>query len=198
MPGSVSFVTKFILLWLADWLDLQLPLFFLFLGMCMVTVLGNLGLIILIALNSHLYTPMYFFFNLSFKDLCYSSVFIPKILIYFSLKKNIISHMRFMTQLHFFFCHFWILCADINGLWLLCGHLRIMLSCPLKCVPALCLVPTWWHYLVSWLTLDACWDWPSVMQTPSTIISVTLTLCFNSPAQVPMSMSWYFSLWWHQ
>ena len=107
--GSVSFVTKFILLWLADWPDLQLPLFFLFLGMCMVTVLGNLGLIILIALNLHLYTPMYFFFNLSFKDLCYS-VFIPKILIYFSLKKNIISHMRFMIQLRFyFFCIFFVI-----------------------------------------------------------------------------------------
>ena len=76
----------------------------------MVTVLGNLGLIILIALNLHLYTPMYFFFNLSFKDLCYSSVFIPKILIYFSLKKNIISHMRFMIQLHFyFFCIFFVI-----------------------------------------------------------------------------------------
>ena len=105
-PRNGSFVTKFILLGLTNQSDPQPPLFFLFLGMYMVTVLGNLGLIILIALNSHLYTPMYFFFNLSFKDLCYSSVFIPKILIYFSLKKNIISHMRFMTQLHFFFCHF--------------------------------------------------------------------------------------------
>ena len=105
-----SFVTKFILLGLTNQPDLQLPLFFLFLGMYMVTVLGNLGLIILIALNLHLYTPMYFFFNLSFKDLCYYSVFIPKILIYFSLKKNIISHMRFMIQLHFyFFCIFFVI-----------------------------------------------------------------------------------------
>ena len=59
-PGNNSFVTEFILLGLTDQPDLQLPLFFLFLGIYMVTVLGNLGLIILIALNSHLHTPMYF------------------------------------------------------------------------------------------------------------------------------------------
>ena len=105
-PGNYSFVTEFILLGLTDQPDLQLPLFFLFLGMYMVTVLGNLGLIILIALNSHLHTPMYFFlFNLSFIDLCYSSVFTPKMLINFISKKNIISYMGCMTQLYFF-CFF--------------------------------------------------------------------------------------------
>ena len=105
-PGNNSFVTEFILLGLTDRSDLQLPLFFLFLGIYMVTVLGNLGLIILIALNSHLHTPMYFFlFNLSFIDLCYSSVFTPKMLINFLPKKNIISYMGCMAQLYFF-CFF--------------------------------------------------------------------------------------------
>ncbi|XP_006174416.1 olfactory receptor 147 [Camelus ferus] len=102
-PGNGSFVTEFILVGLTDQPDLQLPLFFLFLVMYMVTVLGNLGLIILIGLNSHLHTPMYFFlFNLSFIDLCYSSVFTPKMLINFISKKNIISYTGCMTQLYFF------------------------------------------------------------------------------------------------
>ncbi|XP_043307926.1 olfactory receptor 147-like [Cervus canadensis] len=105
-PGNYSFVTEFILLGLTDLPDLQFPLFLLFLGMYMVTVLGNFGLIILIVLNSHLHTPMYFFlFNLSFIDLCYSSVFTPKMLINFISKKNIISYMGCMTQLYFF-CFF--------------------------------------------------------------------------------------------
>ena len=105
-PGNDSFVTEFILLGLTDQADLQLPLFFFFLGMYMVTVLGNLGLIILIVLNSHLHTPMYFFlFNLSSIDLCYSSVFTPKMLLNFISKKNIISYMGCMTQLYFF-CFF--------------------------------------------------------------------------------------------
>ncbi|XP_057604950.1 olfactory receptor 145-like [Hippopotamus amphibius kiboko] len=105
-PGNGSFVTEFILVGLTDKPYLQLPLFLLFLGMYMVTVLGNLGLIILIGINSHLHTPMYFFlFNLSFTDLCYSSVFTPKMLINFISKKNIISYRGCMTQLYFF-CFF--------------------------------------------------------------------------------------------
>ncbi|XP_069921462.1 olfactory receptor 8B3-like isoform X2 [Oryctolagus cuniculus] len=101
-----SLVTEFILVGLTDQPVLQLPLFFLFLVTYTVTVLGNLGLIILIVLNSHLHTPMYFFlFNLSFIDLCYSSVFTPKMLLNFVSKKNIISYMGCMTQL-FFFCFF--------------------------------------------------------------------------------------------
>ncbi|XP_006209886.1 olfactory receptor 8B3-like [Vicugna pacos] len=105
-PGNDSFVTEFILVGLTDHPDLQVPLFFLFLVMYMVTVLGNLGLITLIGLNSHLHTPMYFFlFNLSFIDLCFSLVFTPKMLMNFVSKKNIISYMGCMTQLYFF-CFF--------------------------------------------------------------------------------------------
>ncbi|XP_034507667.1 olfactory receptor 8B3-like [Ailuropoda melanoleuca] len=105
-PGNASFVTEFILAGLTDLPDLQLPLFCLFLVMYVVTVLGNLGLITLIGLNSHLHTPMYFFlFNLSFIDLCYSSVFTPKMLTHFTSKKNMISYRGCMTQLYFF-CFF--------------------------------------------------------------------------------------------
>uniref|UniRef100_A0A452DY49 Olfactory receptor n=1 Tax=Capra hircus TaxID=9925 RepID=A0A452DY49_CAPHI len=105
-PGNDSFVTEFILLGLTDQPDLQLPLFLLFLVMYLVTLMGNLGLIILIGVNSHLHTPMYFFlFNLSFIDLCYSSVFTPKMLINFTSEKNIISYLGCMTQLYFF-CFF--------------------------------------------------------------------------------------------
>ncbi|KAB0364484.1 hypothetical protein FD754_008640 [Muntiacus muntjak] len=105
-PGNGSLVTAFILVGLTDQLDLQVPLFFLFLLMYMVTLIGNLSLIILIGINSHLHTPMYFFlFNLSFTDLCYSSVFTPKMLIDFLSKENIISYMGCMTQFYFF-CFF--------------------------------------------------------------------------------------------
>ena len=109
-PGNGSFVTEFILVGLTDQPDLQLPLFFLFLVMYMVTMLGNFGLLTLIVLNSYLHTTMYFFlFNLSFIDLCYSSVFTPKMLVDFLSKKNTISYMGCMTQLYFF-CFFFFLC----------------------------------------------------------------------------------------
>lgn len=101
-----SLVTEFILLGLTNDPDLQLPLFLLFLLIYTTTALGNLSLITLIALNSHLHTPMYFFLlNLSFIDLCYSSVITPKMLMNFLVRKNIISYMGCMTQLYFF-CFF--------------------------------------------------------------------------------------------
>ncbi|XP_009005387.2 olfactory receptor 8B3-like [Callithrix jacchus] len=74
--------------------------------MYVITLIGNLGLVMLIGLTSHLHTPMYFFlFNLSFIDLCYSSVFIPKMLMNFISQKNIISYKGCMIQF-FFFCFF--------------------------------------------------------------------------------------------
>ncbi|XP_042138017.2 olfactory receptor 8B8-like [Peromyscus maniculatus bairdii] len=101
-----SSVTEFILLGLTDNPDLQIPLFLVFLVMYMITALGNLTLIILIVLNSHLHTPMYFFlFNLSFIDLCYSSVVTPKMLMNFLVKTNVIGFAGCMTQLYFF-CFF--------------------------------------------------------------------------------------------
>nr|CAI9705378.1 unnamed protein product [Rangifer tarandus platyrhynchus] len=100
-----SLVTEFILVGLSERSELQLPLFLLFLGIYAFTVVGNLGLITLIVLNSSLHTPMYFFlFNLSFIDFCYSCVFTPKMLIDF-VSENIISYVGCMTQL-FFFCFF--------------------------------------------------------------------------------------------
>ncbi|XP_049713197.1 olfactory receptor 143-like [Elephas maximus indicus] len=98
-----SSVTEFILMGLTDHPDLQLPLFFLLLVNYVVTVVGNLSLIYLICLNSHLHTPMYFFlFNLSFIDLCYSFVITPKMLMSFISERNIISFVGCLTQLYFY------------------------------------------------------------------------------------------------
>ncbi|XP_004636558.1 olfactory receptor 145-like [Octodon degus] len=104
--GNSSLVTEFILVGLTEHSETKLPFFCLFLGICIVTVAGNLGLLTLIRLNSHLHTPMYYFlFNLSFVDLCYSSVITPKLLVNFVSKINTISYEGCMTQL-FFYCFF--------------------------------------------------------------------------------------------
>ncbi|XP_052045522.1 olfactory receptor 146 [Apodemus sylvaticus] len=98
-----STVTKFFLSGLTDQAELQLPLFLLFLGIYLLTVLGNLGMIILILLSSHLHTPMYFFLSsLSFIDLCQSTVITPKMLVNFVKEKNEISYPECMSQLYFF------------------------------------------------------------------------------------------------
>ncbi|XP_068410788.1 olfactory receptor 8B8-like isoform X1 [Eschrichtius robustus] len=98
-----SSVTEFILEGLTNQQELQIPLFFLFLGFYVVTVVGNLSLITLIGLNSRLHTPIYFFlYNLSFIDFCYSTVITPKMLMSFVSTKIIISYAGCMTQLFFF------------------------------------------------------------------------------------------------
>ncbi|XP_027268036.1 olfactory receptor 143 [Cricetulus griseus] len=104
--SNSSSVTEFILMGLTVQPELQLPLFVLFLFNYTATVLGNLSLMNLICLNTHLHTPMYFFiFNLSCIDFCYSFVCTPKMLMNFVLEKNTISFRGCMSQL-FFFCFF--------------------------------------------------------------------------------------------
>ncbi|XP_004716320.1 olfactory receptor 151 [Echinops telfairi] len=98
-----STVTEFILGGLTNRPEFQIPLLFLFLWIYTVTMVGNLGLITLIYLNSQLHTPMYFFLrNLSFVDICYSSVITPKMLVNFVSEKNSISYVGCMLQLYFF------------------------------------------------------------------------------------------------
>ncbi|XP_026258471.1 olfactory receptor 8G50-like [Urocitellus parryii] len=101
--GNYSIVTEFILAGLTDKPELQLPLLLFFVGIYVFTVVGNLGMITLIGLSSHLHTPMYYLLsNLSFIDLCQSTVIVPKMLVNFVMEKNTISYPECMTQLYFF------------------------------------------------------------------------------------------------
>ena len=73
--------TDFILLGLSGRRDVQRGLFGLFLLVYGITVIANLGMILLISMDARLHTPMYYFLsNLSFSDVCYSSSVSPKML----------------------------------------------------------------------------------------------------------------------
>nr|XP_051675093.1 olfactory receptor 8D4 [Oryctolagus cuniculus] len=101
-----STVTVFLLSGLTEQPELQLPLFYLFLGIYVVTTVGNLGMVAIIRLHSQLHTPMYYFLSsLSFLDFCYSSVITPKMLAGFLYGDKAISFSGCMAQL-FFFCIF--------------------------------------------------------------------------------------------
>ena len=83
-------------------LQTQALLFALFLALYVVAVLGNLTMIVLITLDARLHSPMYFFLkNLSFVDLCYSSVIAPKALANF-LSSSKVTFGGCATQLFFF------------------------------------------------------------------------------------------------
>ncbi|XP_012518335.1 PREDICTED: olfactory receptor 1044 [Propithecus coquereli] len=77
-----------------------MPLFVIFLSIYLFTVVGNLGLILVIRADEKLNTPMYFFLsNLAFVDFCYSSVITPKMLGNFLYKQNSITFNACATQL---------------------------------------------------------------------------------------------------
>ncbi|CAI9153578.1 unnamed protein product [Rangifer tarandus platyrhynchus] len=86
--GNQSIIPTFILLGFSEYPELRVPLFLVFLSIYTVTVVGNLGMIIIIRVNSKLHTvipklhtPMYFFLShLSFVDFCYSTTVTPKLL----------------------------------------------------------------------------------------------------------------------
>ncbi|XP_049636731.1 olfactory receptor 1052-like [Suncus etruscus] len=96
-------VKEFLLVGLTENPDLQIPLFLIFFFIYFITLVGNWGMIILIRLNVQLHTPMYFFLsNLSFCDICYSTVFAPKMLINFLSKHRSSTFYGCVFQSFFF------------------------------------------------------------------------------------------------
>uniref|UniRef100_A0A8B9RSJ9 Olfactory receptor n=1 Tax=Accipiter nisus TaxID=211598 RepID=A0A8B9RSJ9_9AVES len=99
---NYTFASEFILLGFTNREDLQVTYFVLFLAIYVVTLIGNLGVIMLIRTDSCLHTPMYFFLShLSLLDICYSSTIIPQTLLNFVVEK-VISFVRCATQLFSF------------------------------------------------------------------------------------------------
>ncbi|XP_062950484.1 olfactory receptor 5L1-like [Cynocephalus volans] len=100
---NCSTVTEFILLGLSDDPELKVSLFLLFLLIYGVTVLANLGMVVLIRVSSRLHTPMYFFLShLSFVDFFYSTTIVPEMLANMLNKDNTISFLGCMVQFYLF------------------------------------------------------------------------------------------------
>uniref|UniRef100_A0A8B9G969 Olfactory receptor n=1 Tax=Amazona collaria TaxID=241587 RepID=A0A8B9G969_9PSIT len=79
--GGNQTLTEFILLGITDSPLSQTPLFVFFLLIYVVTLVGNIGIIILVQVSPSLHTPMYFFLtHLTFIDICYSTVISPRML----------------------------------------------------------------------------------------------------------------------
>ncbi|ELR45535.1 hypothetical protein M91_04414, partial [Bos mutus] len=101
--NNLTGVSEFLLLGLSDDPDMQPLLFGLFLSMYLVTVLGNLLIILAVSSNSHLHTPMYFFLsNLSLTDVSFSTTTIPKMLVNLQTHSKSITYAGCLTQLTFF------------------------------------------------------------------------------------------------
>jgi olfactory receptor len=96
-------VPQFLLLGLSDDLKQQPLLFGIFLSIYLITVLGNLLIILATSTDSHLHTPMYFFLcNLSFVDICLTSTTVPKMLVNIHAWSKDISYIQCLIQVYFF------------------------------------------------------------------------------------------------
>ncbi|XP_074826001.1 olfactory receptor 10C1-like [Natator depressus] len=96
-------MTEFVILGFSDHPDMNPVLFLVFLCIYIITVLGNIVIIIIISVDPVLHIPMYFFLRtLSFLEICYTSVTLPKIL------ANLVSESKTMPfascaiQMYFF------------------------------------------------------------------------------------------------
>ncbi|XP_040195557.1 olfactory receptor 1020-like [Rana temporaria] len=94
---------EFILLGLTDNPKLEIILFVLFFIFYIVTLFGNIGIIVAVRLDSRLHSPMYFFLNnLSFLDLCYATIITPKTLVNFLSTSKTIGYYECAVQMYFF------------------------------------------------------------------------------------------------
>uniref|UniRef100_A0A2R8ZUC1 Olfactory receptor n=1 Tax=Pan paniscus TaxID=9597 RepID=A0A2R8ZUC1_PANPA len=100
--GNQSENSQFLLLGISESPEQQRMLFWMFLVMYLVTVVGNVLIILAISSDSRLHTPMYFFLaNLSFTGLFFVTNTIPKMLVNLQSQNKAISYAGCLTQLYF-------------------------------------------------------------------------------------------------
>ncbi|XP_055285835.1 olfactory receptor 7E24-like [Moschus berezovskii] len=100
---NLTGVSEFLLLGLSDDPSLQRLLFELFLSLYLVTLFGNLLIILVISSDPHFHIPMYFLLSsLSLADISISTTTIPKMLVNLQTHSKSITYRGCLTQLTFF------------------------------------------------------------------------------------------------
>ncbi|XP_071988117.1 olfactory receptor 12D1-like [Engystomops pustulosus] len=98
-----SHVDEVVLLGLTERPLLQNIIFIMFLVIYILNLLGNSFIVVIVLLNHNLHMPMYFFLvNLSFLDICFSSVTVPRMLQSLLTHERRISLKACLMQMHFF------------------------------------------------------------------------------------------------
>ncbi|KAM8765905.1 LOW QUALITY PROTEIN: olfactory receptor 7D4-like [Rhynchonycteris naso] len=109
--GNHTEVSEFLLLGLSEDPEQQPLLLGVFLSMYLITVLGNLLIILAVSSDPHLHTPMYFFLsNLSLADICFTSTTVPKMLVNIQTQRKAISYIECFIS-----CIFLIIFAGMDG-----------------------------------------------------------------------------------
>ncbi|XP_039109753.1 olfactory receptor 1D2 [Hyaena hyaena] len=169
MHGSnQSGVFEFLLVGLSESPEQQRVLFWMFLSMYLVTVVGNVLIILAISFDPRLHTPMYFFLaNLSFTDLFFVTNTIPKMLVSLQSQNKAISYAGCLTQLYFLVS----LVALDNLILVIMAYDRYVAICrPLHYTtamsPGLCI-----------LLLTLCWALSVLYGLTHTLLMTRVTFC---------------------
>jgi olfactory receptor len=164
-------ISEFLLLGISEDPRLQPLIFGFFLSMYLVTILGNLLIILAMISEPHLHTPMYFLLsNLSFVDICFTSTTVPKMLLNIRTKSKVITYENCITQMHFFLLfsvldNFLLVVMAYDRFVAICHplHYTVIMS------PQLCVLLV----LVSWMVSAL----HSVIQS---LIALRLSFCAHS------------------
>ncbi|KAM4858478.1 olfactory receptor 7A40-like [Urocitellus parryii] len=167
-PGNDTRISKFLLLGISEDPTLQPFLFGLFLFMYLVTVLGNLLIIVATISDSHLHTPMYFFLaNLSFADIGFTSTTVPKMLVNIETQSKVITYTGCIAQIFFLI----LFCVLDNFLLAVMAYDRYVAIChPLHYMVIMN------HRLCGLLVL-ACWATTALNSLLETLMALRLSFC---------------------
>ncbi|KAM6449166.1 olfactory receptor 6E1-like [Liasis olivaceus] len=99
-----TIIREFILLGLTDNNQFEVGLFLLLFGIYLLTLIGNMLIIIITLLNAQLHSPMYFFLrHMAWVDIGYTSIIIPKALANIATGSKSISLVGCFIQLFVYF-----------------------------------------------------------------------------------------------
>ncbi|ELV09824.1 olfactory receptor 7A17 [Tupaia chinensis] len=102
-PVNDTQISEFLLLGFSEKSELQPLIFGFFLSMYLITVCGNLLIILATISDSHLHTFMYFLLsNLSFAEICFTSTTVPKMLVNIQTQSKVITYAGCISQVFFY------------------------------------------------------------------------------------------------
>lgn len=161
-------VTEFVFLGLTDSWVLEILFFILFTVTYILTLLGNIVIVVTVAFSPRLHTPMYFFLShLSFIDICHSSVTVPKMLEGLLLERKTISFDHCIAQL--FFLHLFA-CAEIFLLTVMAYDRCMAICIPLR-------YPNVMNMKVCVQLVFALWAGGTVHSLVQTFLAIRLPYC---------------------
>ncbi|KAM9221841.1 olfactory receptor 8K3-like [Dugong dugon] len=167
---NLTMLNEFILMGITDHSELQARLFWLFLIIYVISVVGNLGMIVLTKIDFKLQTPMYFFLrHLAITDLGYSTTVGPKMLVNFVVDENTISYYFCAIQLAF------LLVFIITELFILSAmsyDRYVAVSMSYDCYVAIC-NPLLYTVIMSQRT---CWVLVAIPYLYSIFVSLLVTM----------------------